>query len=83
VLTGATTASPVSFCCRLRPATWLSVVHEVVVVSFGVVVVCGNVVREVTCTTLPPPGVVVIMNVLPDSDVDADVDVGLGGVDVG
>ena len=78
--TGAKAASPVSSCCRLRPATWLSVVHIVVVVSDGVVVVGGNVVIEVTCTTLPPD-VIVIMNVLPDWAVG--VDVGLGGVGVG
>ena len=85
MLTGAKAASPVSSCCRLRPATWLSVVHIVVVVSDGVVVVYGNVVSLVDCTTTPSPGVNVMMNVLPDSvvDVDVDVDVGLGGVRVG
>ena len=81
MLTGAKAASPVSSCGRLRPATWLSVVQLVVVVSDcgGVTVLC-NVVIEVTRTT-PPPGMIVIMNVLPDSAVD--VDVGLGGVGVG
>ena len=80
MLTGAKAASPVSSCCRLRPATWLSVVHEVVVVRSdrGGVIVLRNVVSEVTCTTTPTPGVVVIMNVLPDSVVDVGVDVDLG-----
>ena len=83
MLTGARAASPVSSCCRLRPATWLSVVQLVVVVSdCDLVVVRGNVVIKVTCTT-PPPGVNVVMNVLPHSVVDVGVDVDLGGVGVG
>ena len=77
MLTGAKAASPVSSGGCARPMTGLMVVHTIVVVSDGVVVVYGNVVSLVDCTTTPSPGVNVMMNVLPDSVVDVDVDVGL------